>query len=180
MGTTYPTTCFPRNKPKHQVRFFCPLKNFSFNNLTTITMYNIHYHRVPSLPCGTQADDAGYNFSTEKHKRASYFTMLEQMGMIGEQGAQLSMERWLDSSFFLPFKLSARTSENQYSGVLGDRILHKPTLPNNGKSSLYLRFKDTTTYVLRVTIIYKQPGKVAIDGEGKTWKDYDIGKSQQN
>lgn len=77
--------------------------------------------------------------------------MLEHMGMISEMGADLSMERWLDSSFFLPFKLSARTSENQYSGMVADRILHKPTLSTNGKSSLYLRFKEATTYVIRYT-----------------------------
>ena len=77
--------------------------------------------RIPSLPCGGPADDFGYSFVSPKHIRASYFTMLEQMGKIGEMGADLSLERWMDSSFFLPFKLNARTSENQYSGQLGDR-----------------------------------------------------------
>lgn len=69
--------------------------------------------------------------------------------MIGEQGADLSKERWLDSSFFLPFKLGARTAENQYSDGLSDRVLQKPTVVNGGKTSLFLRFETTTTYVIR-------------------------------
>ena len=78
--------------------------------------------------------------------------MLEMCGKIGEQGADLSLERWKDSCFFLPFKLNARISENQYSKEIGDRVLHKPSVPPGGKTSLFLRFKSTTTYVIRSDI----------------------------
>ena len=77
--------------------------------------------------------------------------MCEQMGFIGEMGAGLSLDRWKDTSFFLPFKLSARTSDNQFSGNIGNRILQKPSVPTGGKTSLYLRFKNTTSYVIRYT-----------------------------
>ena len=75
--------------------------------------------------------------------------MLEQVGKIGEMGSDLPLDRWKDSSFFLPFRLNARTSENQYSGNIGDRILHKPSVPTGGKASLFLRFNNTTSYVIR-------------------------------
>ena len=105
--------------------------------------------RIPSLPVGNLAEDDGYNFTSDKHTRASYFTMLESCGFIGEEGADLSKERWLDSSFFLPFKLGARYSDNQYNDEIGDKILQRPTVANAGKTSLFLRFETTTTYVIR-------------------------------
>ena len=115
---------------------------------------------------------------------------------------------WLNSNFFLPFVLSAPTSDNQYSGALQDRISQKPTSAS-GKTTLYLRyytilstdrpnqttklsvepsgallkglslfysysFESATTYVIRVTVFYKQDSILAIDSQLKTWKDYDI------
>ena len=75
--------------------------------------------------------------------------MLEQCGKIGEHGSDLSLERWKDSYFFLPFRLNARTSDNQYSGDVGDTVLHKPSVPSGNKVTLFLRFKKTTSYVIR-------------------------------
>ena len=71
---------------------------------------------------------------------------------------------------------------------------------SSGKASLFLRFKQATSYVIRylyisivnvsdvmvffplfylscyrVTVIYKQAGMFAIDSDMKTWKSYDIG-----
>ena len=82
------------------------------------------------------------------------------------------MERWLDSSFFLPFKLNARIAENQYTDMVGDRVLHKPTI-SNGKTSLFLRFSKATEYVIRVTVLYKQQSTLALDKMGKVFKNYD-------
>ena len=40
---------------------------------------------------------------------------------------------------------------------------------------IYILFSKFSGFT-RVTVIYKQAGKVAIDSEGKSWKDYDVGK----
>ena len=54
------------------------------------------------------------------------------------------------------FRLNATTAENQYSGDVAENIIHKPTL-SSGKASLFLRFKNATTYVIRSEILYVCP-----------------------
>ena len=71
---------------------------------------------------------------------------MELLGKISEDGCDLSMERWLDSSFCLPFKISSELSN--YGPDLSERILQAPIVPN-GKYSLYLEFENPTTSVLR-------------------------------
>ena len=144
--------------------------------------------------------DKGYSFKTDKHIRASFLTLLDTIGKISEQGNDLTKDRWLDSSFFLgkknyllypkifntpkyfnkisflfftAFRLNASTGENQYSGDLAERLIHAPTL-GSGKASLFLKFKKPTTYVIRVTVLYRQAGSFILDAEKKCWKNYDI------
>ena len=75
--------------------------------------------------------------------------------------------------FFTAFRLNASTGENQYSGDLAERLIHAPTL-GSGKASLFLKFKKPTTYVIRVTVLYRQAGSFLLDAEKKCWKNYDI------
>ena len=79
-----------------------------------------------------------------------------------------------DSFFFLPFRLSPVTNDTQFSGLEGDRILHKPTIANSKNATLFLKFRASTSYVIRVIVLYKQASTVAIDGSGKCYKSFDL------
>ena len=79
-------------------------------------------------------------FTTEEHKQASYLTAITQAGLLTEDGCELSLQSWWNSNFFLPFLVSAPTSDNQYSGELRDTISQKPTAQTGGKTILYLRY----------------------------------------
>ena len=128
---------------------------------------------------------------------------MEQLGLITQEGCDLPLDRWKDSSFCLPFKISPELAN--YSPELSEKILQKP-IPNSGKFSLFLEFKETTSYVLRyftfqyfffstyclvkkrrsaqhtfslslsfrVSVIYKQARTLAIDAERRCFKNYDI------
>ena len=76
---------------------------------------------------------------------------MEGLGLISEEGTDLSQERWLDTSFCLPFKLSSELAN--YGPDLSEKILQKPIIPN-GKYSLFLEFEEPTTYVIRYYYYY--------------------------
>ena len=101
---------------------------------------------MPSLPCGNAGDRAGYSFEDDSKIRASYFVAMEQLGLITQEGCDLPLDRWKDSSFCLPFKISPELAN--YSPELAEKVLQKP-IPNSGKFSLFLEFTAATTYVLR-------------------------------
>ena len=111
---------------------------------------HIFYLRTPTIPTGLLGgNEDGYLLSTPQERRASYFVAMDTLGLINENGCDLSLDRWLDSSFLLPYKLSHEL--NSYSADLHDRILQTPTV-KNGKSRLYLEFHSPTTYVIRLVI----------------------------
>ena len=103
--------------------------------------------QIPSLPCGkTGLDSEGYQFSTEQQKICSYFVAMEGLGKVNENGCELSLDMFYDSSFFLPFKLSHELSN--YSPDISDRVLMAPTIKNS-RTRLFLEFNSATTYVIR-------------------------------
>ena len=103
--------------------------------------------RWPSLPCGSIADsDGGYMFVTQKQKTASYLCAMDTLGQLSEQGTKLSLERFMDTLFFLPFKMSHEL--NSYSPDTSQRVLQQQTVKNT-KTHLYLEFNAATTYVIR-------------------------------
>ena len=102
--------------------------------------------KLPSLPAGNVGDRAGYSFDGDSKTRASYFVAMEQLGLITDDGCDLSKERWLDTSFCLPFKVSAEIAN--YSPDIADKIIQKPIV-NNGKFALFLEFENPTSYVIR-------------------------------
>ena len=95
--------------------------------------------KYPSIPFAATAGECGYMFTTEQHKQASYLTAITQAGLLTEDGCELSLDSWWKSNFFLPFLVSAPTSDNQYSGELRDTVSQKPTAQTGGKTMLYLR-----------------------------------------
>ena len=101
---------------------------------------------MPSIPAGDASTVPGYSFDTAQSKRASYFCAMENLGLITEQGCDLSLERWLDSSFILPFRMSP--DFNTYSPEIAERILQEPVVAH-GKYKLFLEFENPTTYVIR-------------------------------
>ena len=56
--------------------------------------------KIPSIPAGGQ-EQSGYSFEDESHTRGSYFSMLETMSWIGEQGCQLPLDVWKVCFFVL-------------------------------------------------------------------------------
>ena len=89
--------------------------------------------RYPSIPYEETAGDIGYMFTTEQHIQASYLTAITQAGLLTDDGCELSLDSWYKNNFFLPFLISAPTSDNQYSGALRDTVSQKPT-SNSGKN----------------------------------------------
>ena len=125
------------------------------------------------MPHGSIASGPGYKFHTEAERRASYFTAMSIAGLLDEDGLELSMERYYDSSFFMPFKLSSELPN--YGPELAEKILQEPIVPN-GRYTLFLEFPEVTTFVIRVSVIYRQAQVLAINSERQTFKSFDIGK----
>ena len=72
----------------------------------------------------------------------------------------------------LPFKVSSELTN--YGSDLAENILQEPIVPN-GKYTVFMEFSTATTYVIRVTAVYKQSHVLAINGLRQTFKNYDIG-----
>ena len=102
---------------------------------------------MPSLPCGSAGGRSGYAFDDTSCFRASYFVAMEQVGLITQEGCDLPMDRWKDSSFFLPFKISPEVAN--YSADMSEKVLQRPIPNNSGKFALFLEFEEPTAYVLR-------------------------------
>ena len=102
--------------------------------------------KLPSIPSGNAGDRPGFCFDTPKKIRASYFVAMEHLGLITDEGCDLSLERWLDTSFCLPFKVSAEVAN--YSSDIAEKIIQRPVL-NNGKFTLFMEFDHPTSYVIR-------------------------------
>lgn len=94
------------------------------------------------------------------------------MGMITEDGCDLPMETYYDSSFMIPFKISSELPN--YGSDLAETILQEPII-SNGRYTVFMEFAKPTTYVIRVTAVFKQSHVLAINGEKQTFKNYDIG-----
>ena len=102
------------------------------------------------MPCGSVADsDGGYMFSTLRQQTASYLCAMDTLGQLTENGTILSQERFMDTSFMLPFKMSYEL--NSYSPDTSQRVLQQHPVKNT-KTHLYLEFKAATTYVIRYLI----------------------------
>jgi hypothetical protein len=71
---------------------------------------------------------------------------MDTLGLLGENGCHLSYERFYDTSFMIPFKLSHEL--HNFDPALSERVIHPPTV-KNGRSKLYLQFSEPTEYVLR-------------------------------
>ena len=120
------------------------------------TCFSPHPHPPPHLfSC-----ILGFNFTTENHKRMSYWQFLHSMGLLRREGTPISYDVWLKSSFFLVFKTSFEL-EN-YSGMAHDRIFQTPYGANQ-PYNLYIRFKTPTTHVLRATVLYRVPRTLQIN-----------------
>ena len=103
---------------------------------------------------------SGFNFTSENHKRMSYWQFLHSMGLLRREGTPISFDVWQKSSFFLIFKTSFEL-EN-YSGLVHDRIIQTPYGANQ-PYNLYIRFKTPTTHVLRATVLYRVPRTLQIN-----------------
>ena len=120
-----------------------PLPNSTHQSLQYIQPF---FYRIPTLPCGKVGDKDGFLFETETQKRASYYHAIDSLGLLTQDGCPLSYDRWLDSTFCLPFRLSHEL--NTYTPQQADRILQEPAVPH-ARSRLFLAFKTSTTYVVR-------------------------------
>lgn len=128
--------------------------------------------KLPSIPAGNASDMPGYQFDTPSKTRASYFVAMDQLGKFNENGVDLSMSKWLDSHFCLPFRLSPELAH--YGPDLSEKILQKPILPNNARYNLFMEFETTTEYVIRVTVLYKQARIIALNSSMQAFKSFDI------
>lgn len=97
--------------------------------------------------------------------------MLESCDKLSRLGADLDMETWLSSSFFLPFKTTFEL--NSYSGVTGERIQQKP-IGQNDKYNLYLKFSAATTYVIRIVVFYRVQRYIQINAERSVFKSHEL------
>ena len=98
--------------------------------------------KIPSLPYGSLGDTPGYDFSNEEAKLASYFYVLDTLGKIRPEGTDLHFDQFYNSSFILPFAISAEPTSN-YSPELQERIMTRSIATNN-RYDLYLKFATTT------------------------------------
>ena len=106
-------------------------------------------------------------FDDKRQKVASYLIAMETLGQLNQDGTLLSIERFYDTSFMLPFKLSHEL--NSYSPELAQRVLQEPTIKNS-KTHLFLEFNSPTTYVIRVVVVYSQARILAIDSTKKCFR----------
>ena len=97
--------------------------------------------------------------------------MLEASGKLSPKGADISMDTWLTSSFHLPFKTSFELES--YSGLAAERIKQQP-IGANDKYSLYLKFAQATTYVIRVIVFYRVQRYIQINSQRNVFKSHEL------
>ena len=81
------------------------------------------------------------------------------------------MERYYDSSFFIPFRLDGQLGN--YSADVQNRLQQRATVPHS-RIRLFLEFNKATTYVIRVSVLYKQMRILAISSDKKAYRNCDI------
>ena len=99
----------------------------------------------------------------------SFFVAMDTIGKIQESGCDFDLDRYYDTIFFIPYKLSHELS----SPNSNERILQKPTV-KNARSKLFLAFAKPLTDVLRITVLYKQARILAIDAERRCYRSTDL------
>ena len=60
-----------------------------------------------------------------------------------------------------------------FSGELGERVQQNP-VNSNGKYSLYLKFSEATTYVLRIIVIYRCQRYLQINSSRNCFKSHEL------
>lgn len=98
---------------------------------------------------------------------------MDTMGKLSHEGCDLSYESFYSSNFILPFAISAEPTYS-FSSDLKERIATKP-IANNDKYELFVRFKNMTNYVIRVTVVYQQFRAFSMSYDRMTYKNFDTG-----
>ena len=92
------------------------------------------------------------------------------MGKINEKGTEITYEQFYDSFFFLPF-VSHSQVEN-FDSTMSDRILGSNAVKSS-TATLHCEFKKPTTYVIRISLLYRQPRMMAITADRRTYRNVD-------
>ena len=83
----------------------------------------------------------GYDYDGDTAKTASYITAMSLLGKITEDGCDLPMDTYYDSSFMIPFKISSELSN--YGPDLSETILQEPII-TNGRYTVFMEFSEPT------------------------------------
>ena len=102
---------------------------------------------------------------------------MDTFGKLSPEGCDLSYEAFYSSNFFLPFAITAEPTYS-FSSDLKERIATKP-ISSNDKYELFVKFSEPLTYVIRVTVIYKQFRAFSMTHNRETFKDFDTGIKQK-
>ena len=97
--------------------------------------------------------------------------MLETCGKISPLGTDLSLDTWMDSSFFMVFKTTFEI--DSYGGLAGERIKQQP-IGQNSKYNLYLKFATATQYVIRVVVFYRVQRYIQINHLRNVFKSHEL------
>ena len=108
-----------------------------------ITVTCLSITRLPSLPHGNISSKPGYDYDGATAKGASYITAMSLLGRITEDGCDLPMDTYYDSSFMIPFKISSELPD--YGLDLSKTILQEPII-TNGRYSVFMEFDKPTMY----------------------------------
>ena len=98
---------------------------------------------------------------------------MDTFGKLSKEGCDLSYEAFYSSNFILPFAISAEPTYS-FSSDLKERIATKP-MASNDKYELFVRFKNSHNYVIRVTVIYSQFRAFSMTYDRVTYKNFDTG-----
>ena len=60
-----------------------------------------------------------------------------------------------------------------FDSQMSERILGSNPL-RGGKSTLHLEFEEATTYVIRVSLLYRQPRILAVTADRRTYRNTDL------
>ena len=119
----------------------------------------------------TPSSCPGYDFTSEEGKRCSYLYFLDSTKKLNQEGSDIDMNTWLTSSFFLPFRTTFEI--DSLSGGLSERVQQNP-VNSNGKYSLYLKFSEATTYVLRIICVYRCQRYLQINNTRNCFKSHEL------
>ena len=130
--------------------------------------------KIPSLAYSNNGGQLeGYDFSTDASKKASYFYVLHQFGKFNKDGSgSLPYDLWLKDKFLLPFCLSANNNVGGANANLMNKTQPRSISPSND-FSIYVKFRNPTSGVLRLTVVYSQLRALAIEHDRTTFKGYE-------